>query len=234
MFAVLLVRRLAPLLPFIFPLFKQQHASTISSEALDQLELLLHVRTRNSYPSSVFPSTVNSKPMQLDATEPQAMKTKVEEFLKQHRASAVANASSSPSASSSHVSLLRDFPFLPIGLAPQDDGATLWLEEEEWGFSDEAVAVVVPNQVAAVDAPAPSVSSAPSAHIASEAMETDDAPSPAQNSLPAELPVKRARISEVAAAPVRPSPAAHAHTLQQHAASRAKALEQLQQSIAWV
>lgn len=197
------------------------------------------MRTKNLYPSCALPAP-SAAPPAVERTTPPT-KERVEEFLVQHRsvstaadaAHASSTASSASSAAGQQVSAMVDFPFLPIGLAPTDDGTSLWLEDEQWTWADEPPtpapgALMATGVVASAAVAQPAMAPV---RRDEEAMEVDGVAEAQSSSAPVEPSFKRARIAEPVA-PVNPSLAAA--QAQQQSAARAKAIEKLQQAIGWM
>jgi hypothetical protein len=124
--------RLAPLLPLLLPLFKQQHGDR--SAAVARLEMLLYLTTKSLYPTDrvMLPTSVTTAAAATVAANPPPVET-IRSFIDAQKAADSSDQSAQSSAaapSSARCERVSSFPFLPLGVAPGDvDSPAALLED---------------------------------------------------------------------------------------------------------
>jgi hypothetical protein len=125
--------RLAPLLPLLLPLFKQQHGDR--SAAVARLEMLLYLTTKSLYPTDrvMLPTSVTTAAAATVAANPPPPVEAIRSFIDTQKASDSSDQSAQSSAaapSSARCERVSSFPFLPLGVAPGDvDSPAALLED---------------------------------------------------------------------------------------------------------
>lgn len=132
-FALVCWSRLAPLLPLLLPLFKQQHGDR--APAVARLEMLLYLTTKSLYPADrvMLPTSVTTAAAAAAKENPPATVDAVRSFIAAQQAAESAGQSApSPAVAPSAARFERvsSFPFLPLGVAPGDvDSPAALLED---------------------------------------------------------------------------------------------------------
>lgn len=215
--------RLASLVPLLLPIFKRHHASR--PESVSQLELLLHLATSRRFPQYRVapPATIT-----LNKPQPYAdVQASIQQVIDERRALEPTVGPKAARLPHDGIELVRDFPFVPIGLVPDQDDATLWIEDE-WVSSADLAAAAAAVAVAAVPASvsAPAAVAPPSADT--DAMQVDSQES--TDATPVQ-PSKRARVVVAPSPPVDEETAAASAQLKQ---AHDAAVQRFQQALVWV